>query len=64
MAVRTITYTVTADGVSPASIQSAGVQNDMNVTELIFVFSAVMGGIMINGKNLFYRFDCVDGAGG
>lgn len=64
MAVRTITYTVTADGVSPASIQSAGVQNDMNVTELIFDFEAVKSGIMINGKELRYRFDCVDGAGG
>lgn len=64
MAVRTITYTVTADGVSPASIQSAGVQNDMNVTELIFDFEAVKSGIMISGKELRYRFDCVDGAGG
>lgn len=64
MAVRTITYTVTADGVSPASIQSAGVQNDMNVTELIFDFKALQSGIMISGKEMRYRFDCVDGAGG
>lgn len=64
MAVRTITYTVTADGVSPASIQSAGVQNDMNVTELIFDFNALKSGIMISGTELRYRFDCVDGAGG
>ena len=69
MAVRTITYTVTADGVSPASIQSAGVQNDMNVTELLFYLSSELLD-KINAEEeekggfTYYRFDCVDGAGG
>lgn len=69
MAVRTITYTVTADGVSPASIQSAGVQNDMNVTELLFYLSSELLD-KINAEKeekggfTYYRFDCVDGAGG
>ncbi len=64
---RTIEYTFSAQGITPFSPQFAGIQGENGATELVFLpdeeFAdelTVLGG---SYDTLYYRFDCVDGAG-
>lgn len=67
MAVRTINYTVTANGIAPATQQLGGVQGEHNATELVFALDADLLETIRGkaGENpVVYRFDVHDGAGG
>lgn len=67
MAVRTINYTVTANGITPATQQLGGVQGEHNATELVFALDADLLETIRGkaGENpVVYRFDVHDGAGG
>lgn len=66
MSIKTIHYDVTADGISPAVRQKAGVQGDHNVTTLEFELSAPFYNSIINeanGRHLVYRFEGYDSVG-
>lgn len=67
MALRTIDYTVSLNGISPATQQFGGVQGEHNATELKFTLKAdLLASIKAQaGENeVVYRFDVYDGAGG
>lgn len=67
MALRVLEYTVGADYISPAAIQTGGVQNDHSATRLkFFLDSSLKNTLSEIGKEgkLYYRFDGYDGAGG
>ena len=67
MALRTIDYTVSLSGISPATQQFGGVQGEHNATELKFTLKAdLLASIKAQaGENeVVYRFDVYDGAGG
>lgn len=69
MAVRTIEYTVNADGIEPAVKQFAGVQNEHKATKLVFNIQNELYANLIAqsdeyGARLIYRFDGYDGEGG
>lgn len=62
MSIRTLKYTVTVDGILPATEQFAGTQGDKNVTEVIFDLLDIK--LNISDKNgLYYRFDGYDAEG-
>ena len=66
MAIRTINYDVSLDGINPAAQQFGGVQGDHNVTELKFTLdTSLMDSIRSHaGDNrVVYRFDGYDGSG-
>ncbi len=58
-AIRTITFTATADGVTPAGPQFAGVQGEHNAAEVVFQLDDQLG-----KAAYIYRVEFVDGAGG
>ena len=60
MALKTIKYTITSDGVTPTTEQSGGEQGEHNVTEV----EMTLGTGVPTGDNVRYRVQCVDGAGG
>ena len=69
MAVRQISYTVTANGISPTVKQFGGVQGEHKATEVIFEISESLSSKIQkqadeNGWKIIYRFDGFDGAGG
>lgn len=69
MAVRTIEFTVSANGISPATLQDAGVQGDHKSTEVSFViedslYRSVMSQAEECGATAIYRIDGYDSAGG
>ena len=57
--IRTITFSATKDGVTPTTIQDAGVQGEHNATKVVFELDAAL--VQPEYK---YRFEFVDGAGG
>ncbi len=67
MSIRTINYTITANGITPAAQQFGGVQGEHNATELVFTLDAALLETIREktGENeVVYRFDVHDGAGG
>jgi hypothetical protein len=67
MALRTIDYTVSLSGISPATQQFGGVQGEHNATALKFTLNADLLAAIKDqaGENkVVYRFDVYDGAGG
>ena len=68
MAIKTINYTVSADGITPSSQQFGGVQGDHRVTALKFtidqkLYNAIIGNAS-DTATIKYRFDAYDGSGG
>ncbi len=66
MAIKTLNYTVTADGISPNYERRAGVQYDHNKTQLQFTLDSELYNALLEklaDGNLSYRFDCYDGEG-
>lgn len=69
MAVRTINYTVSADGISPSTQQQGGVQGEHNATELVFyldnrLLAAVHAAATeLGSESVVYRFDGHTGTG-
>ncbi len=66
MAIRTIEYTVTKDGITPQSQQFGGIMGDHKATELLFtldenLFESILS--ESNGNRVVYRFDGYDGSG-
>ena len=67
MALRTINYSVSLSGISPATQQFGGVQGEHNATQLVFKLdSDLLSNIKTQAGNnkVVYRFDVYDGAGG
>lgn len=66
MAIRTIDYAVSVDGISPTSQQFGGTQGDHNVTELKFTLSELLRPAITSSAQgtVVYRFDGYDGSGG
>ena len=68
MAIRTISYSVISDGISPNTEQQAGLQSEHAVTELVFTLDGTLYQALLGEKGesdtLVYRFDCCDGMGG
>lgn len=65
MALRTITYNVTADNISPRAVQNAGVQGEHNATEVIYVISEeLLSSLAKMGGDTLFRVQSTDGAGG
>ena len=69
MAIKTIEYTVSVDGITPSSQQFGGVQGDHRVTALMFtVDSGLVESIKTDTSErdsaIKYRFDAYDGSGG
>lgn len=68
MAVRKIKYTVSAGGILPKSVQRGGVQGDHRATALQFTLDASLVSALESYRDasafdLYYRFECYDGAG-
>ncbi len=67
MAIRTINYTVSADGISPSAEQTAGLRGEHAVTELKFTLSPALYAALLEekaeGERIVYRFDCFDSVG-
>lgn len=66
MAIRTIEYTVTKDGITPQSQQFGGVMGDHKATELLFTLDEELFESILsesNGNRVVYRFDGYDGSG-
>ena len=67
MAVRQISYFITADGITPSTQQSGGVQGDHNVTDVMFVIGDGLRESLETEKaavpesELCYRFDLYNG---
>ena len=68
MAIRTISYSVKSDGISPNTEQQAGLQSEHAVTQLVFKLDSTLYQALLSEKQvgdaLVYRFDCCDGMGG
>ena len=68
MAIRTITYSVKSDGISPNTEQQAGLQSEHAVTQLVFTLDSTLYQALLSEKGetdaLVYRFDCCDSMGG
>lgn len=68
MAIRTISYSVKSDGISPNTEQQAGLQSEHAVTELVFTLDSTLYQALLSEKSetdtLVYRFDCCDSMGG
>lgn len=66
MAIRNINYTISADGVTPATEQFAGMQEEHNATSLTFALDPDLRTALteyILNYELAYRFDIYDGEG-
>lgn len=67
MAVRKIEYTVTADGISPSTIQKGGVQGEHNATEVVFNLEISLYNelqrLKNQGNRIVYRIDKYNGEG-
>lgn len=67
MAIRTINYTLSADGIFPAAEQAAGLRGEHAATELKFTLSPQLYNAVMaekgEGDRIVYRFDCFDGLG-
>ena len=66
MAIRTIEYAVSVNGIVPASQQFGGTQGDHNATELKFTLSEPLRSAKTSSAQgtVVYRFDGYDGSGG
>lgn len=68
MAIRTISYSVKSDGISPNTEQQAGLQSEHAVTQLVFTLDSTLYQALLSEKSetdtLVYRFDCCDSMGG
>jgi hypothetical protein len=66
MAIRTIDYEVSVNGISPTSQQFGGTQGDHNVTVLKFTLSEPLRSAITSSAQgtVEYRFDGYDGSGG
>lgn len=66
MSIRTINYTVSVGGITPASQQFGGTQGDHNAVELKFTIDTELyNSITANTEGtVYYRFDGYDGSGG
>ena len=68
MAIRTISYSVKSDGISPNTEQQAGLQSEHAVTQLVFTLDSTLYQALLSEKDetdtLVYRFDCCDSMGG
>lgn len=68
MAIRTISYSVKNDGISPNTEQQAGLQSEHAVTQLVFTLDSTLYQALLSEKGetdaLVYRFDCCDSMGG
>ena len=68
MAIRTINYSVSSDGISPKTEQRAGLQSEHAVTQLVFTLDNTLYQALLDekqdGDTLVYRFDCIDSTGG
>ncbi len=67
MAIKTINYVVSVDGITPTSQQFGGTQGDHRVTELRFSLDGSLRSAILTaaGDNtVLYRFDAYDGSGG
>ena len=66
MAIRTIEYAVSVNGIVPASQQFGGTQGDHNATELKFTLSEPLRSAITSSAQgtVVYRFDGYDGSGG
>ena len=68
MAIRTISYSVKSDGISPNTEQQAGLQSEHAVTQLVFTLDSTLYQALLREKGetdtLVYRFDCCDSMGG
>lgn len=68
MAIRKIEYTVTAEGISPATVQSGGVQGEHRATELVFKLTdglyQSLEALKGDTGSLVYRIDGYNGEGG
>lgn len=67
MSIRTISYAVTASGISPATAQAAGIKGEHRATQLVFnldqgLFNELTAAA--SGKSLVYRIDSYDSQGG
>lgn len=67
MAINTISYTVSSEGISPATKQFGGVQGDHNVSTLVFTLSSEywesIQALKGEGDSLGYSFTLRNGAG-
>lgn len=67
MAIRTINYILSADGISPSAEQAAGLRGEHSATELKFTLSMPLYSAVMEekgeGDRIVYRFDCYDGLG-
>ena len=66
MAIRTINYTVNANGIIPPTLQSGGMQGEHRATELVFNLTAEFVDSLIanaDGAELMYRIEGHTGAG-
>ena len=66
MAIRNINYSVTADGITPATEQFAGTQEEHNATSLVFNLDSALRMSLANyitEHEIKYRFDIYDGEG-
>lgn len=65
MSIRTIKYDVSANSISPSSVQRCGVQGDHNATMLQFTLDTKLKKALeeYSDQKLQYRFDGYDGAG-
>lgn len=59
MAIRTITFEATLDGISPKAPQNAGIQGEHNATTVVINLSPQLV-TEINKPNTYYRFEFVD----
>lgn len=68
MAIRTISYSVKSDGISPNTERQAGLQSEHAVTQLVFTLDSTLYQTLLSEKGetdtLVYRFDCCDSMGG
>lgn len=60
MALKTIEYTVTSEGITPKTEQSGGTQGEHNFTEVVMT----LGAGVPTGDDVRYRVQTIDGAGG
>ena len=64
--IREISYQVSSSGITPSTLQNAGVQGEQNVTRLSFSLDSNLLSMLTktaNGATLYYRFDTYDSLG-
>lgn len=62
MAIRTLTFTATPNGITPANAQKAGVQGEHNATRVIITLSPELL-VVVGASNAVYRYEFIDGMG-